>query len=60
MSPKAHRAGANGRITFIEADAQSMPLPSNAFQIVGVAFGPSGELAVATNDTAYRFGARRI
>ena len=27
--------------------------------LVGVAFGPSGELAVATNDTAYRFGPRR-
>lgn len=36
---KAHRAGANGRITFVEADTQSMPLPAGAFQIVCVAFG---------------------
>ena len=27
--------------------------------LVGVAFGPGGELSVATNDTAYRFGAGR-
>jgi hypothetical protein len=26
---------------------------------VGVAFGPGGALSVATNDTAYRFGAGR-
>jgi demethylmenaquinone methyltransferase/2-methoxy-6-polyprenyl-1,4-benzoquinol methylase len=36
---KALRAGANGRITFIEADAQSLPLASATFQIVCVAFG---------------------
>jgi len=36
---KAQRAGADGRITFVEADAQSLPLPSDAFQIVCVAFG---------------------
>jgi len=36
---KANRAGANGRITFMEADTQSMPLPTGAFQIVCVAFG---------------------
>lgn len=36
---KARRAGADGRITFVEADAQSLPLPSDAFQIVCVAFG---------------------
>jgi demethylmenaquinone methyltransferase/2-methoxy-6-polyprenyl-1,4-benzoquinol methylase len=36
---KAARAGAADRITFIEADAQSLPLPSDAFQIVCVAFG---------------------
>lgn len=36
---KARRAGAGSRITFIEADAQSLPLPSEAFQIVCVAFG---------------------
>jgi demethylmenaquinone methyltransferase/2-methoxy-6-polyprenyl-1,4-benzoquinol methylase len=36
---KARRAGAHDRITFVEADAQSLPLPSDAFQIVCVAFG---------------------
>jgi demethylmenaquinone methyltransferase/2-methoxy-6-polyprenyl-1,4-benzoquinol methylase len=36
---KASRAGAESRIAFIEADAQSLPLPSEAFQIVCVAFG---------------------
>ena len=36
---KADRAGADSRITFIEADAQACPLPSDAFQIVCVAFG---------------------
>jgi demethylmenaquinone methyltransferase/2-methoxy-6-polyprenyl-1,4-benzoquinol methylase len=36
---KARQAGADGRITFVEADAQSLPLPGNAFQIVCVAFG---------------------
>jgi demethylmenaquinone methyltransferase/2-methoxy-6-polyprenyl-1,4-benzoquinol methylase len=36
---KSTQAGANERITFLEADTQSLPLPSNAFQIVSVAFG---------------------
>ena len=36
---KADRIGANGRITFVEADAQTLPLPSDSFQIVSVAFG---------------------
>lgn len=36
---KANKAGAGERITFIEADTQSLPLPSDAFQIVSVAFG---------------------
>lgn len=36
---KSAKAGADGRITFLEADAQALPLPSNAFQIVSVAFG---------------------
>jgi demethylmenaquinone methyltransferase / 2-methoxy-6-polyprenyl-1,4-benzoquinol methylase len=36
---KAARRGADSRITFIEADAQSLPLPAEAFQIVCVAFG---------------------
>ena len=36
---KARRAGVDVRITFIEADTQSLPLPNDAFQIVCVAFG---------------------
>jgi demethylmenaquinone methyltransferase/2-methoxy-6-polyprenyl-1,4-benzoquinol methylase len=36
---KASRAKADSRITFIEADAQDLPLPTDAFQIVCVAFG---------------------
>jgi demethylmenaquinone methyltransferase/2-methoxy-6-polyprenyl-1,4-benzoquinol methylase len=36
---KAQHARADGRVTFIEADAQSLPLPADAFQIVCVAFG---------------------
>ena len=36
---KSQRAGAGGRITFLEADTQSLPLPSDQFQIVCVAFG---------------------
>jgi demethylmenaquinone methyltransferase/2-methoxy-6-polyprenyl-1,4-benzoquinol methylase len=36
---KAARVGAEACITFIEADAQDLPVPDNAFQIVCVAFG---------------------
>jgi demethylmenaquinone methyltransferase/2-methoxy-6-polyprenyl-1,4-benzoquinol methylase len=36
---KAAKAGAAERITFLEADTQSLPLPSDSFQIVSVAFG---------------------
>jgi demethylmenaquinone methyltransferase/2-methoxy-6-polyprenyl-1,4-benzoquinol methylase len=36
---KAETMGAIERIAFIEADAQSLPLPSGTFQIVCVAFG---------------------
>lgn len=36
---KATRVGADDRIAFIEADAQSLPLPSDRFDIVCVAFG---------------------
>ena len=36
---KAKKSGADGRLTFVEADTQSLPLPSDAFQIVCVAFG---------------------
>jgi demethylmenaquinone methyltransferase/2-methoxy-6-polyprenyl-1,4-benzoquinol methylase len=36
---KARKLGAADRVTFVEADAQSLPMPSDAFQIVCVAFG---------------------
>ena len=36
---RPQQAGADGRVTFVEADAQSLPLPADAFQIVCVAFG---------------------
>lgn len=36
---KAEQIGADGAITFIEADAQRLPIPSDRFQIVCVAFG---------------------
>ena len=36
---KSQAAGADSRVTFIEADAQALPLPSDTFQIVCVAFG---------------------
>ena len=36
---KGEKAGANGRLTFIEADAQNLPFPDDMFQIVSVAFG---------------------
>lgn len=36
---KGQRAGADGRLSFIEADAQALPLPSDRFDVVCVAFG---------------------
>ena len=36
---KGVRAGADGQITYIEADAQALPLPSDQFDVVCVAFG---------------------
>ncbi|MBS0209451.1 MAG: bifunctional demethylmenaquinone methyltransferase/2-methoxy-6-polyprenyl-1,4-benzoquinol methylase UbiE [Planctomycetes bacterium] len=36
---KGHAAGANGELTFVEADAQHLPFTDNLFQIVSVAFG---------------------
>jgi demethylmenaquinone methyltransferase/2-methoxy-6-polyprenyl-1,4-benzoquinol methylase len=36
---KARAAGAGDRLTFVEADAQRLPLPDNTFQVVCVAFG---------------------
>ena len=51
-------AGAGGLYRFRDLEGEpELVVSGNA--LVGVAFGPSGELAVATNDTAYRFGARR-
>jgi len=51
-------AGAGGLYRFRELDDEpELVVSGNA--LVGVAFGPSGELAVATNDTAYRFGSLR-
>jgi hypothetical protein len=51
-------AGAGGLYRFSDPDAEpELVVSGNA--LVGVAFGPNGELSVATNDTAYRFGAGR-
>jgi demethylmenaquinone methyltransferase / 2-methoxy-6-polyprenyl-1,4-benzoquinol methylase len=36
---KGQAAGANGQITFVEADAQRLPLADGLFQVVCVAFG---------------------
>jgi demethylmenaquinone methyltransferase/2-methoxy-6-polyprenyl-1,4-benzoquinol methylase len=36
---KAARIGVSKRVTFVEADAQALPMPDNTFQIVCVAFG---------------------
>jgi len=36
---KTKRARADGRISYIEADAQRLPLPNDVFQITTVAFG---------------------
>src|SRR5688572_24822015 len=36
---KGIRASANGELTFVEADAQALPLPSDRFDVVCVAFG---------------------
>ncbi len=36
---KGLKAGADGAVTFVEADAQQIPLESDQFQIVTVAFG---------------------
>lgn len=51
-------AGAGGLYRFRDPDGEpELVVSGNA--LVGVAFGPRGELSVATNDTAYRFGAGR-
>ena len=36
---KSRRAGAQGQISWLEADTQQLPFPDNKFQIVCVAFG---------------------
>ena len=36
---KAGKAGAGGRVRFVEADAQALPFADDTFQIVAVAFG---------------------
>jgi demethylmenaquinone methyltransferase / 2-methoxy-6-polyprenyl-1,4-benzoquinol methylase len=36
---KGRQAGADGRLLLVEADALRLPLPSDSFQIVSVAFG---------------------
>jgi len=36
---KSQRAGINGQVTFVEADAQELPFEDDYFQIVSVAFG---------------------
>jgi len=36
---KGRRAGANGRLSFVEADAQQLPFPDDRFAVVCVAFG---------------------
>lgn len=36
---KKLRAGINGQLTFVEADAQALPFETNRFQLVTVAFG---------------------
>lgn len=36
---KAQRAGAGGRIVLVEGDTQALPLPSDTFGVVTVAFG---------------------
>jgi demethylmenaquinone methyltransferase/2-methoxy-6-polyprenyl-1,4-benzoquinol methylase len=36
---KATQAGANGELSFVEADAQQLPFADDSFQIVSVAFG---------------------
>ena len=47
-------AGASGLYRFADLDGPpELVVAGNAF--VGVAFGPAGELAVASNDTTYRF-----
>ncbi len=36
---KVKKAGALGRVTLVEGDTQRLPVPSNTFGVVSVAFG---------------------
>ncbi len=36
---KVHKSGADGRVTLVEGDAQRLPVPSDTFGVVSVAFG---------------------
>jgi demethylmenaquinone methyltransferase/2-methoxy-6-polyprenyl-1,4-benzoquinol methylase len=36
---KVHKAGADGRVALVEGDAQRLPVPSDTFGVVSVAFG---------------------
>jgi sugar lactone lactonase YvrE len=47
-------AGASGLYRFVHPETAPELVVSGA-SLVGVAFGPSGELVVTSNDTAYRF-----
>ena len=47
-------AGASGLYRLTDPDAEPQLVVSGG-ALVGVAFGPSGELAVTSNETAYRF-----
>jgi sugar lactone lactonase YvrE len=47
-------AGTSGLYRFADTDADPELVVSGA-GLIGVAFGPAGELVVASNDTAYRF-----
>jgi sugar lactone lactonase YvrE len=47
-------AGASGVFRFADLDSPPELVVSGA-ALIGVAFGPAGELVVASNDTAYRF-----
>ena len=47
-------AGASGLYRLADLDAEPQLVVSGS-ALVGVAFGPGGELVVASNETAYRF-----
>ena len=47
-------AGASGLYRFADVDA-APELVASGTGLIGVAFGPAGEVVVSSNDTAYRF-----